>query len=40
MHDLNIAHIDLKLENIIKVNNSFKLTDLESSIDFNSNINI
>jgi len=35
MHDLNIAHVDLKLENIIRVGDIFKLTDLESSIEFN-----
>jgi len=35
LHDHNIAHIDLKMSNIMKFENNFKLIDLESSLDFN-----
>jgi len=37
-HRNNIAHIDLKQDNIMKFGRVFKLIDLESSIDFNYNI--
>jgi len=35
MHSTNIAHMDLKLENIMKIDERFKIIDLESSINFN-----
>jgi len=38
MHQCNIAHMDLKLENIIRFGDGFKLIDLESSIDFNNEV--
>lgn len=38
MHQCNIAHMDLKLENIIRFGAGFKLIDLESSIDFNNEV--
>jgi serine/threonine protein kinase len=38
MHASNIAHMDLKLENVMKFDDKFKIIDLESSLDFNSPI--
>lgn len=38
MHQCNIAHMDLKLENVLKFDQEFKLIDLESSIDFNNEV--
>lgn len=38
MHQCNIAHMDLKLENVLKFDHEFKLIDLESSIDFNNEV--
>jgi len=35
---VNISHIDLKKDNIMKFGKVFKLIDLESSIDFNKGI--
>lgn len=35
MHSVQIAHIDLKLENVLEFNDTFKIIDLESSINFN-----
>jgi len=44
MHAVNIAHCDLKLENVLNFENDFKIIDLESSIDFlnevDSDVNI
>lgn len=38
MHQCNIAHMDLKLENVLKFDHEFKIIDLESSIDFNNEV--
>jgi len=38
MHQTNIAHMDLKLENIMKFDNKFKIIDMESSLDLNSHV--
>lgn len=35
LHSFNIAHMDLKLENVMKFGGRFKLIDLESSLDLN-----
>mmetsp|Transcript_3713 Transcript_3713/g.3234 ORF Transcript_3713/g.3234 Transcript_3713/m.3234 type:complete len:91 (+) Transcript_3713:389-661(+) len=39
MHSCNIAHMDLKLENVIRFDETFKIVDMESTIDFNYLIN-
>lgn len=38
MHSVNIAHCDLKLENVLNFEDNFKIIDLESSIDFNEEV--
>lgn len=39
IHSANVAHMDLKLENILRYSgNVFKIIDLESSIDFDNAI--
>jgi len=38
MHDLSIAHCDLKLENVLNFEEVFKIIDLESSIDFKEEV--
>mmetsp|Transcript_64200 Transcript_64200/g.54400 ORF Transcript_64200/g.54400 Transcript_64200/m.54400 type:complete len:116 (+) Transcript_64200:330-677(+) len=39
LHNVSVAHVDLKLENIMKIGDEFKLIDIESSIDFSQTIN-
>lgn len=38
MHSVNIAHCDLKLENVLNFDDIFKIIDLESSIDFKESV--
>jgi len=38
MHSVNIGHCDLKLENVLNFDENFKIIDLESSIDFNEEV--
>jgi len=38
LHSVGVAHVDLKMENIMKFGNEFKLIDIESSIDFSQPI--
>jgi serine/threonine protein kinase len=35
MHSVQIAHMDLKLENVLNFEETFKIIDLESSINYN-----